>query len=276
MEKQTKKNGMTELLRVRALMTKVAEFMPTLYGSDEVIDELMTLRGYTSTEMRETLKAEGVFRVNYISDFLIFADTLGITLDDMVSMGFIPEASLDSYVVVGGRFTLPIRDLKGSVVAFVGWFPDNKKYITTPSFGFCRETSFYNSPALADALRTDSVIYLVEGIFDTLSVKSLGFNVVGNMGLKMSAVKRIILSRFSRVVAIFDNDSAGKKVFPLGVNRGGKGLWEFSGGTYVRIDGERLSFTGAKIKDIDDLIKHYDCKEELKALSQKRGFSFLH
>lgn len=207
--------------------------------------------------MFDTLKTIGMFKVDYLSELtLAFPD---ITNEQLRQWGLVSEQ--DDYIL-GGRYVVPIRDIKGTVIALVGWHPMGgpRKYVTTPTLGFSRDTSFFNLDCFAYAWeKWNGTVYLVEGIFDTIALRSLGLPAIGNQGLEMSPIKTQILSRFGKVIALPDNDTSGRSVNPLTNSFSGKPkkfVWV--------IENESVFVTlPTGVKDADDFVKYFDCYDDL-------------
>lgn len=247
--------------KIRDEYTVFYNQVAAFYSSDAVIADLMRRREYTSPEMYQVLKEVGVTRVSYLSEL-----DMAIPLSTFETLQYWGLTDRNGNYLLADRFVIPIRDIAGRVTALVGWFPDERKYITTPTFGFSKDAQFFNMETYerhlhllsADTDYKDNV-YLCEGIFDTLSLRSLGLFGLGNMGLGLSPFKREILSRFGHIYAIPDADKAGRGVLPYsGIDSRFK--WKLNQqATFVElhIDG---------VKDVDDLIRDYDCKTDLISL----------
>lgn len=270
--KLSKRHAIKRLYDLRDKMSLLADCLAGVFGQDYVIDEVMTLRRYTMDAMRNTLKGEGIFKLDGVTDLITFGGQVGLSTEDYMNMGLLTESG--DYLLAG-RYTLPIRGIDNRVVAFVGWFPDKKKYVTSPSFGFSRDTSFYNFCSYTDALRKDGVTFLVEGIFDTLALKSLGLPALGNMGLGMSAYKKQMLTRYTKVIALNDNDEAGKTVLPFEFNKYSKSVWKLPNGLFIRLSDSLKDAQGKRIKDADDLVREYDCYDDLITCKSKSGIYIL-
>ncbi len=269
------KQSIDKVYEVRQQMTSLVDNLIKVFSTDEVISELMYLRGYDKSYYREDIynmfKEVGVFRLDYFSEILLVDSD--ITIDKGKTLGILD--SKGDYLLQG-RFAIPIRDINHQVTALVGWYPDVKKYITTPTYGFSKDGQFFNIECYEKALTGDyekyvsengeiyeyskGVVYLVEGIFDTLTLRALGLPALGNMGLDMSLVKTEILTRFGKVIAIPDNDKAGRRtnryVSHLSSKRGTNSAWKIKN-DHVIVQLPR------GVKDVDDLIKGYICKEDL-------------
>lgn len=267
-------NTVDKVIEVRNGLTDLVDKLISVFSTDDVISDVMTLRKYVvspyAKQMEATLREVGVFKLDYFSEIQMVAPEL--TLENAKLYGLVDRAG--NYLLKG-RYTVPIRDITGRVTALVGWYPDVKKYVTTPTYGFSKDGQFFNIECYAksfdgdypkykdeetgEILESTGMVYLVEGIFDTLSLRSLGFPVLGNMGLDMSLMKTEILSRFGKVIAIPDNDNAGN-----GTNRylnriSGKGKKV----TWLIKNENVIVQLPNGVKDSDDFIKGYYCFEDL-------------
>lgn len=250
--------------RVRQGLTDFFDKVSRIYSTDEVIFDLMLVRGYQSRRMYETLKEVGVFRVDDLTELTLAVPE--VTQDQLSEWGLL--TSKGDYLL-RGRYVLPIRDIQGQVIALVGWDPQGgtRKYVTTPTLGFSRDVSFFNLDCYRLAWeKWNGVVYLVEGIFDTLALRSLGFAAIGNQGLEMSLLKTYMLTRFSKVIAIPDNDNSGRSVNPY-LNRfsgkSSKFVWRIENDhVFVQLpDG---------VKDVDELLKSFDAYDDLVSCQSAR------
>jgi DNA primase len=237
-----------------------------VFTSDTVIGELMYRRKYTRDSMYDTLKERKVFRLDDVNDVKLITN---VTDEQLHLWGLV---NANGTFLLRNRFVVPIRDTSGSVAALVGWYPDARKYITTPTFGFSKDALFFNMDCYKKYKDGGyKVLYLVEGIFDTISVASLGFCVYGNMGLDLSPIKRQILHRFDTVVALHDNDASGWSTSPYLNGVSGKkrsNVWH--------VDNEFVSVKlPSGIKDIDDFIRDYDCYDDLVACANSSYMKVL-
>lgn len=263
-----------KVMKVRNGLTELVDKLSAVFSTDEVISEVMYMRKYVvspyAEQIEKTLREVGIFKLDYYSEIQMIAPEL--TLEDAKLYGLIDR---NGNYLLGGRYVVPIRDIMGNVTALVGWYPDDKKYVTTPTYGFSKDGQFFNIECYAksfegdypkykdeetgEVLESTGMVYLVEGIFDTLSLRSLGFPVLGNMGLDMSLMKTEILSRFGKVIAIPDNDKAGMSSNPYLSRISGKGKkaeWQ--------IKNENVIVQLPKgVKDSDDFVKGYYCFEDL-------------
>jgi DNA primase len=265
-----------KLLKIRDGYTDLVSKLQTVFSTDEVISEVMTMRKYITSPYAEgiynTLKEIGIFKIEFLSDIRYLVPS--VTDEELREYGLVDKSN-ESRFLLSNRYIVPIRDIMGKVTALVGWYPDVKKYVTTPTYGFSKDGQFFNMECFSksfngdypkykdketgEVLESTGLVYLVEGIFDTLSLRALGLPALGNMGLDMSKMKTEILSRFGKVIAIPDNDNAG-----MGTNQylnalSGKGkntAWEIKNEhVVVRLPNG--------VKDADDLVKGYYCLDDL-------------
>ena len=243
---------------VRKDLTAFFKKAVSIYGGDELIEELMVDRKYKTRIMEQTLKDIGVFRCSSISDIsLLFPE---VTNERLQQFGLLTE---NGDYLLTDRYVLPIKDIQGDIVALVGWHPlgGSRKYITTPTIGFSRDTTFFN---FDDAYRLsmekfNGVVYLLEGIFDTLALRAIGLPAMGNQGLEMSAFKSNMLTRFNKVIPIPDNDRSGKGVNPYLNKVSGKDakfIWNIPTDNVFAV-------LPLGVKDTDDFVNDFDCYDDL-------------
>ena len=102
------------------------------------------------------------------------------------------------------RFIIPVDDIAGHTVALIGYYPDYKKYITTPSPFFSKECMFFNFRQAYDLSIQEfgGLVFLVEGIFDCLSLRAdetvaISFSFCQGFRIKSVAPAFIALTAFS-------------------------------------------------------------------------------
>lgn len=170
------------------------------------------------------------------------------------------------FFLLDDRFIIPVRDICGNLVTLIGYYPDRKKYITVPTPFFSKELMFFN---IDDAFirsweEFNGLVVLVEGIFDCLSLRSIGLPAIATMGSDVSYAKREILRSFNRVIYIPDNDTVGRRA----LNRYDKMYgWKVPANAVgVRLTGE-VDFNEEgmsddskilRVKDTDNLVSWFD------------------
>ena len=232
--------------RILELRLKLTEFVNVAYSffGDISIPLLCERRGYSSYEMQKTLHDMQVFRLDNLGD-IEFLPNAPSYVQYYKDWGFLTESG---DFILRGRFCVPIRDIAGNVTALVGWYNDQKKYVTTPTAGFARDAQFFNMDSYKYSIDNfNGKTFLVEGIFDTIAMRSMGYPCIGNMGLPLSGLKQLMLLRYNKVCAIPDNDKVGASVR----DSKSKNFWNLS-----RVNSVFVKLPDIKgIKDIDDLLK---------------------
>lgn len=215
----------------------------TSYEENSVISNICELRGYSLESNMPTMLSEVGF---VYLDPDLFDESKISKFDKNKDLGLYTE---EGKFLLMGRFIFPVKDMLGNVIALIGWYPDEKKYITTPSKFFSKKCLFFGMEQLKKT-GIGKNYYVVEGIFDCISVRSLGFNCVAIMGISVSNYTKVLYSLFKKVIAIPDNDKEGRKVVV-------EDKWHIpSNGKYLRWNGS--------LKDIDDMIKMYDMSDILR------------
>lgn len=255
---------LASIREARKGLTEFHKNVQTYFSGDEVLNELMIYRKYWTPEMRKTLVELGVFKINNLSDLTLLMPDL--TNEQLKTWGLVNDKG---DFILSERFVVPIKDIAGTVIALVGWHPKggSRKYVTTPTLGFSRDTSFFNLDCYQYAWdEWDGAVFVVEGIFDAIALRSLGIPVIANMGLEMSVIKRNILKRFSKIVAIPDNDRSGRAVNPLTNLSSGKSkkfIWH--------IDNENVFVILPQgVKDVDDFVREFEAYDDLKSSLQSK------
>lgn len=227
----------------------IYEFIKTQFD-DDYADELCKLRGYVSEE-----------QYNLVHDMKlgccsVFGSDLG---DSAKELGCLTKT--DDFLL-NDRYIIPVEDVGGNICALIGYYPDYKRYITTPSPFFSKECMFFNFRQAYELSwsKFNGFVIVVEGIFDCLSVRSLGLPCIACMGASLSKSKGELLKLFKKVAGIPDNDATGRK----SLNRYSRQGWKVPsnttmikliGGT-VELDGETLH-----VKDLDNLVSWYDADD---------------
>lgn len=122
--------------------------------------------------------------------------------------------------VFAGRYIVPIRDMAGTIVGFIGRLPDSEiregrpKYLNSCNSALFNKRKVFFNP---QGMMTDSdKVFIVEGVFDALSYIAAGIkNVVSPLGSSLSDEHlKILKYRVARrvgktIVLAFDRDEAG-------------------------------------------------------------------
>jgi DNA primase len=147
------------------------------------------------------------------ANFASFLKKRGHKLGDAAAAGLVRSDNQDFF---GERVLIPIRDERGSPLAFTGRTvsaEDPRKYVNT------RETPAYVKGRVLFALDVARQgisdlghAVLMEGQFDVIVAHRFGVaNAVASSGTALTAEQVRLLARFTEeVVLVFDNDNAGK------------------------------------------------------------------
>lgn len=209
---------------------------------EKVISEICSLREYDMGRMYHILRKQGFC---YVEDKNKFEKLRQIGED-------LALFSKEGNFLLTDRYIFPVYDMLGNVIALIGWYPDEKKYVTTPSKLFSKNGLFFGMEQLGVSGLGKPYV-LVEGIFDSLSVRSLGFNCVAQMGIDSSRYKEVLYTLFKGLLAIPDNDKQGVDVV---VND----KWKLPvNGKYMRWKSDIY------FKDIDALCNSFD-EQDVKDL----------
>lgn len=233
-------------------------YIKTLFDVDKSVGELCKLRGYTlDGEQRKLLEA---MQICYCT----------MSIEDEGLGELAPELGLTTKTerfLLDERFIIPVRDIIGNLVTLIGYYPDNKKYITVPAPFFSKDVLFFNIDHAykLSMQKFNGVVFLVEGIFDCLSLRSIGLPVLATMGSTVSLLKKELLKIFKKVIYIPDNDAVGRRalnrrdsVFGWNVPDNATGI-RLSGS--IIINDEEGASKQLKIKDVDNLVSWFEAED---------------
>ncbi|MCY0865977.1 MAG: DNA primase [Aquificaceae bacterium] len=114
------------------------------------------------------------------------------------------------------RLIIPVRDIKGDVIAFGGRSLDGSqpKYINSPeSEVFKKRSTLFGLYEAKEYIREEGEVIIVEGYFDLMSLWQEGIrNCVAPLGTALTEEHALMLSKLvKRVVLLYDGDKAGRK-----------------------------------------------------------------
>lgn len=246
-----------QILDTRIKLTEFITQLQKTYYKPEDIEELLELRHYKGTPYED--KYRKLF--NELKIFKMPIEMLSKLFLTKYTLQEQKEMGLENVRMLEGRFMIPIRDLVGNIVTVTSWSAtSNVKYITLPTLGFSKRLQYFNE----ECLDLERPVYVVEGVFDVLTLRMLGKQVLGAIGLDLSLVKEEKLKKYKKVICITDNDTQGHKTNPY-IEKNEKN-W--------KIPVENL-FIGLPdgIKDADDLCKSYaEVDKVLDTLEKEVGF----
>ncbi len=259
--------------RVRAARNYLAQFYGTLaqspyFSNDSLIDFIMEYRHYNesaySYEMETFLSVYRPIFINSLSDVFTMFPTLAVSDDLLVDAGLLTVVQkedengnkfINKYYALEGGYVFPMFNFGSTeIIGLVAWCPINskQKYKYSSTIGFTPKVYYFNTGQVFQksySMIDDGLIgtlFVCEGIFDSISLCSIGLPTFGMLGLQQSNLKAEILRRFRKICFIPDNDKAGSTVNPMKAN---KGVWKAPVPTTTIL-------LPKGIKDADDFIKY--------------------
>ncbi len=114
------------------------------------------------------------------------------------------------------RLIIPIRDIKGNVIAFGGRSLDGShpKYVNSPeSEIFKKRSNLFGLFEAKDYIKESQQVIIVEGYFDLISLWQEGIrNCTAPLGTALTEDHAYMLSKMAKtVVLLYDGDQAGRK-----------------------------------------------------------------
>lgn len=229
---------------------------------ESTVDELCVKRGYVDKNQIKLLHDLKIGRcfINDIEDLgdIKVSKRLGLLTDK------------DRFLL-DGRYLIPVEDIAGNLVSLIGYFDDVRKYITVPSPFFSKEVMFFNFHQAYELSWKEygGLVIVVEGIFDCLSLRSIGLPAIATMGSDVSKTKGELLKVFSKVLGVPDDDKVGRKA----LNRHDKNGWKVPdnttmiklvGGEFVvNPDDDPELHIYEHIKDMDNVVSWFE-PEDIK------------
>ena len=218
--------------------------------AEDSVQSLCAIRGYPIGESAQHTwlsdNVLGYFETTDTSAFKEYPEELGLF-------------SKSGEMLLNGRYIIPVTSVGGDLVSLIGYFDDYKRYITlsTPFFSKAAMYFRFNEAYKLSWEQYGGVVFLVEGIFDCLSLWSLGLPCIATMGSSVSTIKGDLLKVFKKVIAIPDDDDTGRKALYRNTKQGWKVpsntvMVAFHGGT-VEIGGMELP-----VKDMDNFATFFE------------------
>lgn len=217
---------------------------------EKAVSDILEQRLYEPALMEGTLREQGFVWVDFDDEKLEplrrLPENLGLFSDK-------------GNLIFNRRYLFPVRDMVGNIVAIIGWFDDFKKYVTTPGEYYSKSILLYGLEQIGEKRPEGS--FVVEGIFDSLVLRALGFRAFALMGVSSKRAQESLWPLLRRIVAIPDNDKQGRKQRKAD-------NWSLPiGSSYLYWVGKLLTEDGEEVplKDIDDVCKIFPT-DELKQL----------
>lgn len=214
----------------------------------ETVEYVMETRAYFHNEQKNLLQEMGIYQSTGKLDLNEREREL------FESLGMFSD---NGYFLLQDRFVIPVYSAGGKLITLIGWFNDYKKYITIPTPYFSKSVDWFNfDNALELSFSAyDGLVFVVEGIFDCLSLRAIGLPAIATMGAGVSRSKGEVLKIFNKCVGIPDNDKTGKNSI-----RNPYREWALPyGSTFLEIRGKvRFNEDNEfKIKDTDNLVSWF-------------------
>lgn len=200
-----------------------------------------TLNDFYSQLLQRVFATDFEEQLTYLS---VVADTRHIPVEWLVEQGifFIPNNDYVTYHMgVGAKdpdygfylngdciwnqfVVIPVRDLANKVVGLTGWDAKNKylveykgevglpMYKVSGKYLFNREDRFLTIPTLLRDKFSCGTIFLVDGVFDCLSLCQKGVPTIAMLGSTLSGTVAYFLRWYRKVYVVKDNDDAGNKL----------------------------------------------------------------
>lgn len=234
----------------------IYNYIKSLYN-DSYVDELSSIRGYVGKEQKDLIRNLQIGCCE-ICD----CSYLG---DKRKDLGLVTDS--DNFLL-NNRYIIPVRNIDSSLIGLVGYFNDYKKYITTPSLFFSKEVLLFNTDYALQLSydKFNGVVFLVEGMFDCLSLRAIGLPSIATMGSTVTSAKLEQLKLFKKVIYIPDNDSIGRSC----LNRYSKKGWAVPyNATAIKLIGYvKIGEEDKKVKDVDNLVSWFDADSVKESLLQ--------
>lgn len=213
-------------------------------AQDFFVEQLGSVQG---SHAREYLKKRGMKR-NTVTEFGFgYAPDSRGALKQALSkfdMAMLVEAGLlisvdgkDPYDRFRGRLMIPIRDIRGRVIAFGGRIlgDGEPKYLNSPDTPlFDKGRTLYNLNQASPASRQTGRVIVTEGYMDVIALTQAGFpDCVAPLGTAVTEQQIEMLWRMSEApILCFDGDRAGQKA---GVRAAGRAMPLLKPGHSLRI-----------------------------------------
>lgn len=204
-----------QLAPIFEMTQKVAKFYTDSLIHSQQAKEYLTFRGISATAIKH-------FELGYSptdsKHLLEFCREQGIQTEKLVEIGLLSDYKNGKVVdKFAGRIIFPIRDIKGSLVAFGGRAIHPKqspKYLNSPeSQIYHKGKVLYGLFNNLEYIKEKSSVVVVEGYMDVISLWQIGIkNSVATLGTALTPEHAKLLVKYSKdVYLMFDSDEAGKK-----------------------------------------------------------------
>ena len=156
----------------------------------------------------------------------------GFSDEVLLAAGLVSKSSKNGrcYDKFHSRLIFPIRDLRGTVVAFGGrsMGDEQPKYLNSQTTAIYNKSNLlYALDLAADSIREQRQLVIMEGYMDVLTAHSYGVtNTVASLGTAFTEQHARLLNRFVpednsrlQVLLAFDGDAAGEKAARMSLDK---------------------------------------------------------
>lgn len=155
-----------------------------------------------------------------------YAESQGVTRDDLTKAGLVSESNGKTYDRFRNRVMFPISNYLGKVVGFTGRVlsdSNNPKYLNTPETEvFDKSSILYGLDKVRNHIRDSKECILVEGNVDVIILQQEGFlNTAAVLGSSLTEKQAMQLTRLEveSLYLAFDADEAGQKAILSGLDK---------------------------------------------------------
>lgn len=222
------------------------------------------IRGVSDKDIIERdfnlFKGEGMF---YVPNDDYLKEYFGASVVDF-STGLYSRNG--EYCLYYKRLAMPLRRMDGYVIGLCGYSNGNDenqsdfvKYLYPPKRVWSKERYMYVTGEEFRKAIEEGYIFIVDGLFDQLRLRSLGYNAVSLCGTMLTEWHKIYLGFVKHKIVLSDNDDAGRKL----VKECKRHLTDV------------IEFKQGEEWDIDDFLKDVNNEERFKAtfnFSKKNNF----
>ncbi|MCI0330887.1 MAG: DNA primase [candidate division Zixibacteria bacterium] len=199
------------------------------YFRESLLDEKTSAEGWAYLNRRGVAREMiETFQIGYApmswEGVIDFGKKNGVAIDSLAIAGLAVKKDTMLRIPTGTgyydrfrrRFTFPIQNISGRIVAFGGRAvnpKDQPKYLNCPETPIYKKgKELYGLAITKEEIRKTKTAILVEGYIDLVSLYQRGIlNVAAALGTAFTAEQAVLLARFAEnVVIIFDRDAAGE------------------------------------------------------------------
>ncbi len=199
------------------------------YFRESLLDEKTAAEGWAYLNRRGVAREMiDTFQIGYApmswEGIIEFGRKRGVTMDSLAIAGLAVKKDSMLRIPTGTgyydrfrrRFTFPIQNISGRIVAFGGRAvnpKDQPKYLNCPETPIYKKgKELFGLAVTKEEIRKTKTAILVEGYIDLISLYQRGIlNVAAALGTAFTAEQAVLLARFAEnVIIIFDRDAAGE------------------------------------------------------------------